>query len=294
MKATNRPTIDPDTENTEPEGRYVVDRLGKMDLDGWELADKVIGRYGSMKHGKHTMFNDLKGLSFGVWDDGRWNVYEDRERQCRRREGQGMPNEDICPVGYVKDILSQVFTGFNIKQAFNVCHYVGTGVADPYAAIIYTTSCGRRIIHEKADCRLPHLSGPTRIYVKVDARSNYSAPESNLRRSISHLFKISDAKRSGAPQSDRQRRLDTVRAKRSNKIQLELCFLPAEAGNDTHIQKSSGDQGDDGGISRKGGKDEPFRKGLLGQTRISSRRRSTSLSMLRVEGIGHTRVVVEW
>lgn len=237
MKATNKTTFDPDA--VEQQDKYVVDRLGRMDLKGWELADKLIVRFGSVKgskSGSEIMFKKLKAVSFGVWDDGRWTVYDDGETQCRRRDGKGLPNEDICPVGYIKDILSQVFTGFNTKQAINVCHYARTGLRDPFTAI-YCMGTGLRTIHEIAGCGLPSLLGPTRIYIMVDALSDCSAAGSNLRRHIGHLFKYAEGKRSGAPQTSRQRKLESARPKKSDRIQLELCFLPADAGNVNHQQR---------------------------------------------------------
>jgi hypothetical protein len=130
MKAGNKATARPDAKDTELDGKYVVDRLGRMDLDGWELAEKVVSRFGSVTDsGSHILFTDLKNISFGVWDDGRWTVYEEREAQCRGREGLGLPNEDICPVGYIEDVIAQVFAGCP-DEPLNACHYARFGIRD--------------------------------------------------------------------------------------------------------------------------------------------------------------------
>lgn len=48
-----------------------ADRLGKMDLDGYVLADDIMRRM----EPRHPSFDRLKTLALGAWDDGRWHIY---------------------------------------------------------------------------------------------------------------------------------------------------------------------------------------------------------------------------
>ena len=80
-----------------------ADVLGAADLDGWIMADHLIGLAGQMK-GRPVLFENLTSLSFGVFDDGRWESYRGMWEDGYEEEPEdGEDSEDSVRVKNMRD-----------------------------------------------------------------------------------------------------------------------------------------------------------------------------------------------
>jgi hypothetical protein len=251
---------------------FMVDRLGKSDLESWKLAN-VLSK--SITAGSDTrplpaiLFKNLKALSFGIWDDGRWLVYKDREEVYRRfdlkdirvfengwlvrkrrdqswgqykagRDDQGRQLKDVFPVNHLRLVLARILSVGPIPQA--ICHHIGAGVNDPYDEVfqLRIKPPTLRIVHAKngVQLKLPFLDGPTRVYIPIDT-SNGSFFESNVAWSMKNLrYEFRHCLQSTAPQVRDSSKRATKRAERLERSILELCLVPVKSGDKEQLQKA--------------------------------------------------------
>jgi len=202
---------------------FTGDRLGISDLRSWEPASSLWKSYHNTSNAHTiptTLFKNLKAMSFGVWDDGRWSIYRDRElvfrQYCCRvkivmeggsssfterdqswgrfragRDNQGRQLKDVYPANYIRVVLAQVLCIAPMSPPINICHHLGSGIDNRWAEVLNLRSNppALRIIHAKDgyQLELPFLHGPTRVYIPIDT-INGNFFESNVSWTMTNLI----------------------------------------------------------------------------------------------------------
>ena len=87
-----------------------ADRLGLADLEGWLLATRILRATPSAR----TMFNRLEGLSFGIYDDGRWQYYWGRLSH---------QDNNVDPSVYLKRMLADFILRLQTADSIQVCSH---------------------------------------------------------------------------------------------------------------------------------------------------------------------------
>lgn len=162
-----------------------ADRLGKMDLDGYILADDITRRM----EPDHPTFNRLKTLALGVWDDGRWKTYVTRYCIAGAAANQSILDSDDKetrlahifrrpPIYYVEDILKRTF---HDARSHLACSRPNPIFETMWAHPI--KGRGLTIRHEP-DLRSgdPYSSVPSRFYVTTETFGTIDFGEFFMRR----------------------------------------------------------------------------------------------------------------
>jgi hypothetical protein len=184
------------------------DKLGREDIEGLILAKSLLER--SVEHSDSKLpwqrafplisFRHLTALTFGLWDDGRWAVYEDNANERIYKYNTDEPiysdddfhnriaENDTSASAYMvcEEILSAFFLRTIVQQAVTLCHHaeLGLRIFKPQS---FTTSANRsnesgicpvdglRVIHGRRNLAYDESrsfehyyinAGPTRVFTK--------------------------------------------------------------------------------------------------------------------------------
>jgi len=240
-----------------------TDQLGLMDLQGWTLAKLIIGKTILGQRSRNTLNTNnflpkLQTLTFGSWDDGRWQIYETQapygrdydnldeltifgssggiESQEQRRFGRGPGTAVvrtnvgvllgqpmfICPSRYLENILRDVLRGNNSLK---------TACYDTSAQIDIETDDDSvmNIVH---NARIGDISfaierpRPTRVYVPTSILERPRGPMRYLPDQIldfgNVLFNYN---------SQMKPVFRPSRQTRAQPFNLEVCLIPEIPGN---------------------------------------------------------------
>jgi len=186
------------------------DRLGREDVEGCILAKSILKRLVEQTDSKLPWqsafplisFRHLTILTCGLWDDGRWAIYEDNANERIYKYNADEPiysdddlgeldtiaENDTSASAYMvcEEIISAFFFRTIVKQAVTLCHHaeLGLNIFNPQS---FTTSAirtnesglspvdGLRVIHGRRNpaydesCSFEHYNinaGPTRVFTK--------------------------------------------------------------------------------------------------------------------------------
>jgi hypothetical protein len=233
-----------------------ADALGTADLHSWIMVKDLIGQLEGIEPQRRHFFmlgeafSQLKFVSFGMWDTGRWNTYEEDAsrrdwsfthttwgRRSHDAVVKGMPNRDwkacprytipnrdwkACPQYTIRDILESVFSGL---RSVATCH-------DHLATIqlSYLSKAEDLMVIHNARLSHVHTGRRTRLY------STTSALQANFLRdtiAVGALVLGYDSRRKPVfSQSTRNLRRCPTRMR----MELEICLVPEEEGNEGQLQ----------------------------------------------------------
>jgi hypothetical protein len=148
---------------------FMVDRLGKSDLESWKLAN-VLSK--SITAGSDTrplpaiLFKNLKALSFDIWDDGRWETY-----LRPSRDGRG-PHYGTGRGGYldsqIKDVLKSTATLQHIVRANHTCGRLPNGPYSKTPLLVVQTGITNIHASRIEDLRLSRpYPAHVRVYINI-------------------------------------------------------------------------------------------------------------------------------
>ena len=186
------------------------DRLAREEIEGWVLAGSLLERLAEQSASKNgwqcafpfISFRQLTALTFGLWDDGRWAIYQeradtrykdddDRTTRERRRErfsdcsddSEEETDEDAnaCPYAYCEEMLAAFFFRTLSRQAVSLCHHTTLGFEMFDCVSRLCPVEGLRVLHgyttyahEKSDgWNGVAYAGPTRIFAKYSQNSGH-------------------------------------------------------------------------------------------------------------------------
>ena len=160
------------------------DRLARAEIEGWLLAESLLKRLAAQPDSKVSWesasplisFRRLTALTFGLWDDGRWEVYEDKSqtredldnRGHRGHREQSPRSDGSDEEGYCTDkhdkltsaylaceqILSPFFVHTLAHQPVSLCHHTDFG-----HSIFERRMIAPGDIYRSLDSRLCHVEG---------------------------------------------------------------------------------------------------------------------------------------
>ena len=252
------------------------DRLGREDTGGLILAKSLLERLAEHSDSKLPwqrafpliLFRHLKTLTFGLWDDGRWAIYEDNanERIDHDNEAEGIDDDDeleeldrieendTSASAYMvcEEILSAFFLRTIVQQDVTLCQHaeLGLRIFNPQS---FTTSAirsnesdlypvhGLRIIHGDrnlaygGDCNPDHYyknAGPTRVFTKY-SQGTYRSDDYHT-STAAHMYEVYTHKFDHSIAAHMKRHPDRVPDEFHNdkKFRLEICVLPKIEGAD--------------------------------------------------------------
>jgi len=140
-----------------------ADRLGLADLEGWLLATRILRATPSAR----TMFNRLETLSFGTWDDGRWQYYGGRQSPSSHQDN------NVDPLEYLERMLADFIRRVRTASSIQVCSNTQSQIdlRLDRGPCTRTITSGLRVTHgSRSDTLYTTDIGPTRIYVRPTPR----------------------------------------------------------------------------------------------------------------------------
>lgn len=190
------------------------DRLARAEIDGWILAESLLKRLAEQSDSNLSWesafplisFRRLTALTFGMWDDGRWALYEknvvrldrwqDWERENRARGAHNSDVEEGCPHEVYKSasayrgcesILSTLFVHTLARQAVSLCHHTDFGLKiferlciplgdlDQFEDLYPYHIEGLRVIHgtPEIDFMTIRNAGPSRMFARYGQDFGY-------------------------------------------------------------------------------------------------------------------------
>jgi hypothetical protein len=220
-----------------------ADDLGTRDLKSWIMAKDLIRQLKDMKsrhRGYYKLceaFSQLKSVSFGTWDTGRWNYYQ-QEAFVRSRDNVTDDSDSVargkidikrerkaCPQIAVFGVLHNLFYG---ARFFVTCH-------NALALIEPGSHQGRdedlKVIHHAQIDYTHHRK--TRIYTTT------SALQKSLRdakRGFGRDLLIGFLYFSYNSQLKPEFRLPTLPLGDLTRLELEICLMPENEGDEEQLQ----------------------------------------------------------
>jgi hypothetical protein len=242
----------------------MCDRLGASDLRGWQRAKSLLMSIDTASNVHTTpgsFFLNLKTISFGIWDDGRWSVYRDKEKfgSGRRHylwddgeflvregeswdqyradyDGQERALRSSYPIIYLQVVLARLLSMVASAQV-RICHHVG----DPSKK--GTDLLTLRIIHTKDENGLlpmiPPLLGPTRVYIPVVPLNGDFLLESKMTKSLDRIIQDYGCWMEGialkvGPSLGGKGTAECEEG--PERISLVLCLVPVKLGDEEQLQ----------------------------------------------------------
>jgi len=241
-------------------------RLARAELEGWFLAESLLKRLAEQSDSKFSCeralplisFRRLTALTFAMWDDGRWALYEkeagslgslvrrrDRERDKQTRGAHNSDEEEGCPhevnepaSAYLRceSILSTFFAHTLGHQAVSLCHHTDFGLkifkrlcitwgdVDEFNDLYPYHIEGLRVIHgtPQVDFMTIRNAGPSRMFVRYGQDFRYGRSPINW----SHLCLMDsfDDSISSYIECHPDRLPDQFHA--DTTLRLDFCVLP--------------------------------------------------------------------
>jgi hypothetical protein len=251
------------------------DRLAREEIEGWVLAGSLLERLAEQSENKirwqcafpFISFRNLAVLTFGLWDDGRWVIYQNRAntrqkddnaritRERRRErfadcsddsddsEEETDGDDNASAYAYCGEIVAAFFFRTLSRQAVSLCHHttLGLDIFDTYIVWPETLyrSHGSRLCPVEG-LRVTHGSlgtgyeqylvnaGPTRVFAKYNQNGGHGGiTVDEIPQLHSHSFLRSTA---AYVKRYPDRLPDGCHSDMT--LRLDLCLLPETEGAD--------------------------------------------------------------
>jgi hypothetical protein len=156
-----------------------ADALARIDLDGWEMTKSSTKRAKKIHGETIAIFQHVKHLSLGSWDDGRWTSYIVPNLATTTAQGTLPDNEILSLLGQYEPCL-------DILRFRHVCRRLRYGLYSlkpPNLGPNSTTDYSGLVISHATKISALRLyepyAGPARVYIDIDLFRPY---ESDLDR----------------------------------------------------------------------------------------------------------------